>query len=964
MKSFFGKIWKSKASRIWLIVANSIMLLLLIITLVITQVPLINNTLNTVLGGDRRVLISGEEKEALYKSDYESKEKTLEEANKLNEEIASEGFVLLKNDQQALPLSKGSKVSVFGKNSVNLVYGGSGSGGSSSSDTVGIYDALKNSGFDVNPTLKSFYESNASGNGRDKSPAMGTILSGFTIGETPLTSYTNEVKNSYSNYNDAALIVLSRIGGEGYDLPRTMKDKNGNLISGARKSDDHYLQLDQNEADLIKEVSKSFEKIVIVINSSAAMELGFLDDANHYGYSDKIKAALWIGSPGNSGINALGKILNGDVNPSGRTVDTYARNFENDPTWNNFSNNFADNGNRYTVDNKNVDAFFVDYEEGIYVGYRYYETRGFTDGNAWYDQNVVYPFGYGLSYTNFDWEIVSKTEKTALTIDDTIEVEVKVTNVGNVAGKDVVQLYYSAPYTQGGIEKSHIVLGAFGKTKLLEKNESQILKLTLKVSDMASYDYSDANNNGFKGYELESGDYQIKISKNAHTPLLNHTYNVPADHKIQNDSKTNYKVENRFDDVSEHIEKYLSRSNWQDTWPTLPTAEDKEVTQDFIDKLNYTYSDEADKKWYSTTLPSQNMKVIESKVKLYQLIGKDYNDPLWDELLNYVTIDQMRQLIGTGNFNTSQIDNIGKPKTIDPDGPAGFTNFMGDPTVYGTAFYASEVVIGSTWNEELAYEMGKMVGNEGIWGNQKGDKTPYSGWYAPAVNIHRSPFSGRNWEYYSEDGFLSGKMGAQVVQGAKSKGVYTYVKHFVLNDQETDRSSNGLITWANEQTMREIYFKPFEIIVKEGETTAMMSSFNRIGLTWAGGSYELLTEVLRNEWGFKGMVITDYSVLIKYMNVDQMIRAGGDLNLTQEGKPNGNVTPTQITALRNATKNILYTVANSNAMNGYGDGVVYGYAMPYWKLALIWSNVAVVVANATWGFFVVRAALKKNKEVI
>ncbi len=353
--------------------------------------------------------------------------------------------------------------------------------------------------------------------------------------------------------------------------------------------------------------------------------------------------------------------------------------------------------------------------------------------------------------------------------------------------------------------------------------------------------------------------------------------------------------------------------------------------------------------------------------QLYEMIDVDYDSEKWDELIDYLTVEDMVLLVGQGNFHTNSIDKIGKPRTIDPDGPAGYRNFMGDPSVHDTCVYAAESLIGSTWNKDLAHDMGIMIGLESLVGYTNGDGRTYSGWYAPAVNIHRSPFSGRNWEYYSEDPFLSGFMGTNVVIGAQSKGVYTFVKHFALNDQETNRDSNGLITWADEQTLREIYLKPFEMIVEDGNAHAIMSSFNRIGTDWAGGSYALLTEVLRKEWGFTGMVISDYNLSNAYMHPDQMLRAGGDLNLSQDYKPSasatrdGMQTEVQIKALRLATKNILYTVANSNAMNGMGEGVVWGTTMAKWKVALICVNVGLVVLSAVWGVFAIRNALKKSK---
>lgn len=963
-----------------------------------TQSLFLYNTLNSLFGGERRVLVSGNpeaEEYQYYKADYADKAQTLAAANALNERIAEEGIILLKNEN-ALPIktpvsdakiSAKPKISVFGHNSVNLVYGGSGSGGSSSKGATTLYESLTAAGYEYNPTLKAFYESNAAGSVRGQ-PSMGdNTLAGIKIGETPAENYTDAVKNSYANYNDAALVVLSRLGGEGFDLPRTMKtslSSKGTKIEGARNMDDHYLQIDKNEVDMLREAIENFDKIIVVVNSSEAMELGFLDDPAHYLYTDggyadsvgaetamnKLKGAVWIGSPGKTGINALGRVLNGSVNPSGRTVDTYARNFKNDPTYNNFGTNNELSGNELYALNKNGKLvsraeYIVEYEEGIYVGYRYYETRYETEGangDQWYKNNVVYPFGYGLSYSSFDWEIVDKPQETLTLNGDTeITVRVKVTNTTDVAGKDVVQVYYEAPYYDGEIEKSSTVLAGFAKTKLLERaGDSDVVTVTFSAYDMASYDYSDANKNGHKGYELDGGNYKIKVCRNAHETADEITYNLAEGVRYETNADGK-EVVNRFDDVSEGISTYLSRSDWEKTWPQPPTLEERTVTQEFLDSLKYDGVDEG-KKWEANSTPTQSANTVryEDAIKLYELRGADYDDELWDGLLDQLTVSTMARLIGTGNYNTMAIDCIGKPKTLDPDGPVGFTAFMGDPSVYDTCFYVSGCVVAATYNVDLACEMGKMIGNEGIIGNEAGDGTPYSGWYAPAVNIHRSPFSGRNWEYYSEDGLLSGKMAANTVQGAKSKGVYTYVKHFALNDQETNR--NGILTYANEQSMRELYFKPFELTVTEGGTTAMMSSFNRIGKVWTGGSYELLTEVLRGEWGFKGMVITDYNYATPYMNVNQMIRAGGDLNLSQEDRPGTAATPTQITSLRRATKNILYTVVNSNAMNGYGDGVVYKYVMPVWTVWMLVADAVVVLAMGGWTFFLIYGEVRSRKK--
>ncbi len=956
-------VFSHKPVKVWCIITSILLVLVLVISLVLTQSVFISGTMD-LLFGKKRAVVS--ENSGAYPSDYENKSEVLAAANAFNISIAEEGTILLKN-QDALPLAENAGISVFGKSSAKLVLGGSGSGNVSGADAKTIYDSLEAAGFRVNPVLRDFYLSSDSGSGRPANPSIGANVTGFATGETPLSSYGDSVKASYgaeSQYKDAALVVISRIGGEGIDLPRTMQKSatDTGKVAGARNADDHYLQLDESETSLLQEVCANFENVIVIINCSPAMELGFLDDPTHYAYQQNIKGALWIGSPGATGIMALGEILKGAVNPSGHTIDTYARDFKKDPTWQNFGINPAGNGNRYNVDGTKQNAYFVDYEEGMYVGYRYYETRGFTEAEAghpeWYAQNVVFPFGYGLSYTDFTWEIESVTppEGSVLSQGDEITVKVKVTNIGDYDGKDVVQLYYTPPYTVGEIEKSHEVLGAFGKTQRIAKQgQSDTVELKLKVADMRSYDYNDANKNGFIGYELEAGAYQIAIAKNAHEVVKTLHYTVAEDVTIAHDEDTQAAIENRFDDVSGHIVQYLSRSDWEGTWPKPPAMEDLSVSQALIDSMDYQSEDEG-KPWYALEMPKQGAG--SSKAALRDLAGKAYDDPLWDQLLDQLSYKQMAALIGVGAYGTGYVESISKPKTIEPDGPGGFTAFMGGPEVYDTCAYVSECVVGATWNTEIAREMGEMVGNEGLHGYEKGDKLPYSGWYAPAVNIHRSPFGGRNWEYYSEDPFLSGAMAAQVCQGAKAKGLYTFVKHFAVNEQETCRDANGLITWLNEQALREMYLKPFEMTVKKGQTTAIMSSFNRIGTEWAGGSYALLTEILRNEWGFRGMVITDYA-LKEYLNSEQMIRAGGDLVLAQGGKipSSDNLTATQATRLRAATKNILYTTVNSNAMNA----VITGYRLPVWQEVLILADGAIILLLAAWGWLVIRKAQKKDK---
>ncbi|MBO5328064.1 MAG: glycoside hydrolase family 3 protein [Clostridia bacterium] len=970
-----------KACFTWSIVMASLFVFCLVVTLVLTQNSFLYYTICSVIGGSERYLKEGDPADyQYYSADYENKEATLQAANELNQLIVEEGIVLLKNEDDALPLVSEKKITVFGKNSDDLVLGGSGSNaGSSAAVDVDVCASLEKAGFTCNPTVKAFYENDAkSGNGRPQVPDMGDIITGFPIAETPISSYTQDIKDSYKQYNDAAIVILSRIGGEGYDLPRSMfwngtgyQDwSSSQVIPGAKSKDSHYLELDQNEEDLLKEACANFSKVIVVFNSASTMELGFLNDPAFA----NVKGALWLGNPGVSGINALGKVLNGSVTPSGRTVDTFAKDFTKDPTWYNFGNNIVDNGNQYfNQSGKAIKAWFVEYREGIYTGYRYYETRGYTEGGTWYNDNVVYPFGYGQSYTQFTSNATPSVASGAtLTKDGKLSFEVDVTNVGNkYDGKQVVQLYYTAEY-KNGIEKSHVVLGDFAKTELLSKNGgSGKVTLEIDVRDMASYDYNDANGNGFKGYEVEAGTYTVYIAENAHCwaddSAIKFTYVVPeGGFTYDTDETTGKAITNLFDDVSSGIaqENYLSRKNNFENFNVIKGAFEKEnrtKSPEFISSLTYKLGDKETDPWYVSQAPTQSGRELtreETEVKLYDLIGKDYNDELWDKLLNQLTVDQMVKLISTGNYRTLAIENIDKPLTTDPDGPMGYAVFMGDDAVYGTCFYASECVLGATWNVELAYQMGKMVGNEGVIGNEAGDGRPYAGWYAPAVNLHRSQFGGRNFEYYSEDGLLSGKLAAEVIKGAKSKGIYTYLKHFVLNEQETKRDETGLVTWANEQAMRENYFVPFEICVKEGKTSAIMSSFNRIGVTWTGGSYNLLTELLREQWGFEGMVITDYN-LKKYMDTDQMIRTGGDLNLSGGKNPTSISTATDVSSIRRATKNILFTVANSCAMNGYGAGVVWGYSTPWWVIWLIVATCVTFVAGASLLGYVVVSKVKK-----
>lgn len=988
-------IWRNKSTRVWAVTTVIVFIVVLVINLVLTRWLLVSKTLDQVFGGP--VAVATGDSQVLYTNSVSSdgleyydvgdgineKADALNAANDLTIKICEEGSVLLKNDNEALPLAVSETISVFGKNSNNLVYGGSGSASSDRSNAKTIYESLEAAGFQVNDTLKDFYEDDSkSGSGRAGNPSMESgVPTGIEIGETPVSSYTEEVLNSFAG-SDVALVVFSRISGEGWDLPRTMMDKDGNALPGAISADDHYLELDQTEEDMLELACENFDKVVVIINSSNTMELGFLDETDDgdktttgYDFASHIDAAVWIGGVGNYGIMALGNILNGTVNPSGRTVDTYVRDFSKDPSWQNFSTNLGSTdkkadggtGNSYYIDStdrsgnhlgKYTGYFYVEYEEGIYVGYRYYETAAY-EGYIDYEEAVVYPFGYGLSYTTFDQTFDSLKKKTDENGNVYYEAEITVTNTGAVSGKDVVQLYYTAPYNKGEIEKAYVVLGAYEKTGLLDSGDSETVTLTIYEQDMASYDYSDANSNGHKGYELDAGDYEFKLMKNSHELIDSKTVSISAI-DYDTDRETGSAVENRFDDVSEAMtSKVMSRADFAGTFPSFPTYEERRAEQSFIDEISAGFSDvnDANMPYYTEEYPVQDEEVT---VQFRELVGLEKDNPLWDTFMDQLSISDMATLIGTGCYNTQAFEDYGIPRTIHGDGPVGFVDFLKSDLAKDTQVcgYASECVLGSTWNKRLAYEMGIAYGNEALFGD---GTQSYSGWYAPGVNIHRSAFGGRNPEYFSEDGLLSGLMAANEVKGATEKGCYTMVKHFALNEQETNRNSNGILTWADEQTIREIYLVPFKYAVQEGGSKGIMSSFNRIGKTWAGGSYALCTEILRNEWGFGGMVISDFNANTTYMYADMMIRAGGDLNLCQDGLPSTSsekLTATQASVIRTAAKNILNVIANSSAMNGD-----YTYGLAVWEKVMFAVDGVLAVIFILWGVLAFRKVRKNAHDI-
>lgn len=918
------------------------------------------------LFGSQRPIYSDEVTSVYPAQKAASKAEAFANAQEVNLKLAEEGFVLLKNENAALPMNRGARISVFSKNSVNLAYGGSGSGGFDTSNNKDLYESLNDAGFVTNPTLKSFYESSQSGPVRtaNSSDLDNGDNQKIATAETPQSKYTDAVKNSYADYSDAALVVITRIGGEGFDLPRYQGDS-----EGAVSPDSHYLELDQNEIDLLTAVTDgTFKRVVVVFNTPSSFEATFLKDSAYAAFADKIDAAVWIGFTGSNGITALGEILNGDVNPSGRLVDTWAADFTKNPSFVNFGTGCLPD----TTDKYDGGMYYsVDYEEGIYVGYRYYETRGETDGEDWYNANVVYPFGYGLSYTTFDWT-VGEASASEIELGTTITVPVTVKNTGSVAGKDVVQLYASAPYTLGGIEKAHKVLVGFAKTKLLRPGESETVTVSFDPYSAASYDYRDANSNGFSGYELEAGEYTLYVSRNAHESEKAIALNLAADVQIGTDPTTDSEVVNRYTDSEDFLDSdwqldtMLSRADWEGTWPTPQTAQQHAGTDRLYEEIrseehnNPTDFDSEEYPWFGEE-PTLTLRDLlpSAEAEGYEPVVS-YDDERWEELMMGCDEEEMIALINNGAYHTLAMEGVGLPATIHGDGPSGFTCFMSKEQVNGTCQYVSEPVMASTWNINLMTELGEAIGEEGTIGD-KATGQPYSSIYAPGVNIHRSPFGGRCSEYFSEDPFISGMMGAAEVQGIQSRGVLPTVKHFVANEQETHRSIGGDLSWVSEQALREIYLKPFEYTVKLGETRGIMTSFNRIGTRWTGGDYRLLTEILRNEWGFNGLVICDFNTIPQYMIPRMMFYAGGSLDLATQQSAMWTDCDTSdagdAIVLMRAVKDVMYALVNSNAMNAE----VIGYNPPIWQEYLHWINIGAFTLVGVWLVLAIVRTVRCNK---
>ena len=855
---------------------------------------------------------------------YTLSDATVSKANELAKDVQSEAITMLKNDDSNLPLSN-KKVNVFGWGSTNPVYGGTGSGSMSKQyKTVSLLDGMKQAGLKTNTELSKLYTDY-----RKDRPEVGMFAQDWTLPEVPAKQYSDKLVSDAKDFSDEAVVVLTRVGGEGADLPTDMKAKGITYKNNSKDYDDFqkgesFLQLSKTERDMIDLVTSNFKKVTLVYNGANTFQFDFLNDY------PQIQSVVWCPPAGQTGFSALGEVLAGETNPSGKTSDTFLKDLTKSVSYNNFGKfeytNMADKAAKYkgfTGDDVTAIPGFVNYSEGIYVGYKFYETAS-DEGLINYDDTVAFPFGYGLSYTSFDQKLDSVKYKGGK-----VTVTATVTNTGDKAGKDVVEAYYNPPYTDGGIEKASKNLAGFEKTKELQPGESQKVTVKFDDDDMASYDYK-----GAKAYVLEKGDYDISIQSDSHHVIdhkaitVKDTVTYDSDSNTHNGDKT--VATNQFDDVAGDV-TYLSRADHFANYKEATAAPTNFKMSDKAKETFYNNSNYDPKKFDkdSDKMPTTGAK---NGLKLSDMYGKDYDDADWDKLLDQLTFDDMDNLIANGGYGTQAVKSVGKIQLTDADGPASLNNNF---TGVGSIGFPASTAFACTWNKDLAKQFGEMIGD-------MAHDMHVAGWYAPAMNIHRNAFSGRTFEYFSEDSLLSGVMASSEISGAKSKGVYSFMKHFALNDQETKRTEM-LCTWTNEQAMREIYLKPFEMSVKEGGAQAVMSSFNYIGNTYAGADSALLQTVLRGEWGFKGFVLTDYFGGYGYQNADQEVRAGNDSMLATT-KITNHITDksaTSVKAMRQAAHNILYTAANSWQ---YANGEPK-VATPIWKTAMYvaWGVTAVLV---------------------
>lgn len=867
-------------------------------------------------------------------------DETNEEAAEVAEEIMEDGIVLLKNES-LLPLNETKKLNIFGWESINPAYGGAGSGGINDLyDIVSLNQGLENAGFSINQKLVDFYNNYGADN-----PEMSIQKQSWTLPEPPVDTYSDELIKSAKEYSDVAVVVLSRKAGEGHnDIPMDVRkaayDNNSDEYDDFPEGE-HYLQLSQTERDMVDMVCSNFDNVIVVYNGANQFELGFADEY------PQIKSVVWCPGTGNVGFNALGKVFSGEVNPSGKTPDTFIYDMTTAPWWNNAEKTEYTNLADMAVEGMNAGTAqvyapaFTNYVEGIYVGYKYYETAA-QEGAIDYDKTVQYPFGYGLSYTEFEQKMGELEEK-----DGQISVDVEVTNTGDVAGKDVVEVYYKPPYTNGGIEKSSANLIEFAKTDLLQPGESQTVTVTFSIEDMASYDENNA-----KAYVLEKGDYVISINSDSHTVLDQKTYTADADVVYEGENKRasdDTAATNVFEDAKGDV-TYLSRAdhfaNYEEATAAPASAE---LGEPYVSE--YHLNSNFDKTTYLNDEDVMPTTGADNGLTLADMRDADYDDPRWEKLLDQLTVDEMANMIAMAGYQTAAMDSVGKVATLDFDGPAAINNNF---TGVGSIGFPIEVVVASTWNKELAQAWGECMG-------KISQEMGAEGWYAPGMNTHRTAFGARNYEYFSEDGVLAGNMGAKAVEGARKYGVYSYIKHFALYEGNAKMVS----VWSNEQAIREIYLKPFEISVKQGGANALMVSWSFLGDKWTGECSNLMNTVLRDEWGFRGMALTDFfrNNGHGFMNADAALANGVDVMLSTFNGEENNVAnpehPTSVLQMRNACKNVMYTVVSSWAYDGEHEET----GMENWKKAGIGIDIVIALFMAGMEVLVIRGYKKrKNAE--
>ena len=947
----------------------------------------------------------GDAGDTYFEADYASAAEQEKAAQAICETAEANGATLLLNRENALPLAQGAKVSLFGTGSADFVYGGTGSGSVDSSKALNLKDALEADGFSVNPTVWNFYTTGA---GKDyrRQLAPGSLNnyifdnSGYLINEVPQSVFTDAEWNSVADYGDAAIMVVSRVCGEGSDLP----------WFGTGDGDGNILSLSQEERDILKKLADlkaagQVKSIIVLLNVSNPMELDFLEPSI-CGVDYGVDACLWIGEVGQNGIEAIGDILNGTVNPSGKLVDTYCYDNLTSPAMQNtYITSYTNAAEQGLAFKSTCNEYYEVYQEGIYVGYRYYETR-YEDtvlGNANvgkydYASTVAYPFGYGLSYTTFEYSGLTMKEDG-----DNFVFTVSVSNTGSVDGREAVQIYMQSPYTdydrENGIEKAAVELVGFEKVAV-PAGQTVSVDVTVPKSELRAYDA-----NGAKTYIVDAGNYYFATGNGSHEALnnvlaakaeLEDTANGTVDlskmvgtgdaslavqyQQASLDATTYAKTAdgteitnqldhadlNKFDDDTSNDVVYVSRSNWKNTMPEAAitaTAYQAAVQIAANDAIvaGLAIQDQPESVGEMPTMGKEGTLTLSQFVGIpmdgsITVNGQEYT---WDDLLDQLTFSDMTKLVGLAYHSTASASNVGKPATKDENGPLGLTaNLTGGGSSTG---YTSADILAATFDREIAEAVGRSLGNDCLMATGKA----YSGLYGPGVNIHRTPYGGRNFEYYSEDPFISGQICAAQVGGIQSKGVYVYMKHFALNDQDTGR--DGLCVWTNEQAAREIYLQAFEYPIEQANALCVMTSFNRLGTTWAGGDYNLLTNILRNEFGMKGIILTDFSNSNNYMDVVQGVVAGGnawdanDANKwpakLKEYKDNATV----CNAMRDASKHILYTVANSNAMNGVSENVQIVEVRAWWQTAILVLDVVFGVLAVGSAVMLVRDIRRKKE---